>query len=238
MNSNLSQHEPGNDLLPPVQLENCPFCNYSLEGLPEMGRCPECGFEYDEQTYILRAIMRGTSGMSKSRLLLWLFVVLTAWFGTSFGLQIILIYGLSGSSIGVTFMFVLWCALVIYLFTTSKKHRGHKRTEHLIFYAGGFGPCILQNELNSPYDADITPWQKVDAFTIDKKGSYFQRLRIGRKNQHGNNAKLKIVMVDAGLKCTPTQANILAQQISNRIQSATNCNTQPQTTDAISAAES
>lgn len=39
-------------LRPP--LVNCPVCKYSLQGLPVAHRCPECGFEYDEQTVVFK----------------------------------------------------------------------------------------------------------------------------------------------------------------------------------------
>ena len=32
----------------------CPACGYSLRGLPDSYRCPECGFEYDERTRVWR----------------------------------------------------------------------------------------------------------------------------------------------------------------------------------------
>lgn len=40
------------DVPPPVALDRCPSCRYSLEGLPAAHRCPECGFLYDEQTRV------------------------------------------------------------------------------------------------------------------------------------------------------------------------------------------
>ena len=162
--------------------------------------------------------MRGTSGMSKSRVLLWIFVAITAWLGINIGMQLILIYGMANATFGFTFMTILWSALVIYLLTTSKKHRGHQGAEHMIFYAGGFGPCSILKDSNTPCNAQITPWCEVNAFTMDKKGSNFQRIRIGRKWQNKKVAKLKTVMVDAGLKCTPQQAQFLAKQISDHIQ--------------------
>lgn len=35
-------------------LDRCPVCKYDLTGLPLEHRCPECGFEYDEHTWVWR----------------------------------------------------------------------------------------------------------------------------------------------------------------------------------------
>ena len=32
--------------------DNCPRCHYSLRGLPESHRCPECGFPYGQETLV------------------------------------------------------------------------------------------------------------------------------------------------------------------------------------------
>jgi hypothetical protein len=37
-----------------MRLTTCPVCQYDLAGLPRAHRCPECGFEYDEHTVLLR----------------------------------------------------------------------------------------------------------------------------------------------------------------------------------------
>lgn len=34
-------------------LERCPFCSYSLHGLPHRHTCPECGFEYDRRMQVI-----------------------------------------------------------------------------------------------------------------------------------------------------------------------------------------
>jgi len=33
-------------------IDQCPECQYPFTGLPHSGRCPECGFEYDERTQV------------------------------------------------------------------------------------------------------------------------------------------------------------------------------------------
>lgn len=37
---------------PPGGHMNCPMCNYPLKGLPAEHSCPECGFNYDKETYL------------------------------------------------------------------------------------------------------------------------------------------------------------------------------------------
>jgi hypothetical protein len=39
----------------PFRLTFCPGCDYSLEGLPDEGVCPECGRPYDQQFIVLPA---------------------------------------------------------------------------------------------------------------------------------------------------------------------------------------
>lgn len=34
--------------------DRCPRCDYSLEGLPDRYRCPECGIEYDREMVVLK----------------------------------------------------------------------------------------------------------------------------------------------------------------------------------------
>ena len=53
-----------------IRLPNCPQCDYALQGLPPAGRCPECGFEYDEQTFVLKGMSRGLSNFSPLRAIL------------------------------------------------------------------------------------------------------------------------------------------------------------------------
>jgi len=38
---------------PLVQLSHCPRCSHNLAALPPRGRCPDCGFQYDEKMFLL-----------------------------------------------------------------------------------------------------------------------------------------------------------------------------------------
>lgn len=39
-------------------LARCPLCNYSLIGLPDRHKCPECGFSYDKRMEVLTLALR------------------------------------------------------------------------------------------------------------------------------------------------------------------------------------
>ncbi len=41
--------------MPQVTLDRCPDCARWWHGLPPAGRCPDCGFEYDEHTVVWRS---------------------------------------------------------------------------------------------------------------------------------------------------------------------------------------
>ena len=45
----------------PLRLDLCPACGYALEGLPDAGRCPECGVEYRPGLIVLHGFGTGIS---------------------------------------------------------------------------------------------------------------------------------------------------------------------------------
>jgi len=155
--------------------------------------------------------------MSRTRAALWILVAVSAWLGMSIGPQLLVLGKFSVGILGLTFLFAVWGALVIYLLITGKNHRGQRGIEHFIFCADGFGPCTLQHGNSAPIDADLTRWSEVDAFTFEKKGSNFQRLRIGRTSSRRSSNRLKRIAVDVGLRCNPGEAQTLGRFINERI---------------------
>jgi len=50
----------------PLRLRSCPQCEYALQGLPDEGVCPECGYRYDRSIIIVRCQGRDVSRLNTS----------------------------------------------------------------------------------------------------------------------------------------------------------------------------
>lgn len=81
-------------------LDRCPACRYSLQGLPSVYRCPECGFEYDDKTLVVEMFDR-------------------PWKNPLLGAEILMLMylalGLSYQLMNATVNFFTWLNLVVFI---------------------------------------------------------------------------------------------------------------------------
>jgi hypothetical protein len=205
--------QPVPDIPGRIHLEECPKCEYSLKGLPASHRCPECGFEYDDRTFVLMGIARGTTGMSTSRKVLWGIAAAVPMVGPQVAAVVLVSAGAWGALLLP--LGVLWVGLVVYLFLTGRRER--RGAEKFVFVAGGFGYC-----------ADLTPtgvtharmmsWDTVDTVVVDRKGSNWHRIRIG--SGRGLGGRLRRVRFDVGVRCDVLTAAWIREVLAQRIDAA------------------
>lgn len=174
-----------------LQLQQCPSCEYSLQGLPSAGNCPECGFSYDEQTIELTGISRGISTLSPMRRIMWIIVGIGAAFGP---MPLFFIMSKSYLQIPLFIIATLWLCILVYLLITSKSER--KGMEKFLFTAGGFGPNHLtEGHINT---IEFTNWSQANEVRVQRKGATWYRVQIGCCDQPGS--KFRRVLLDAGMR--------------------------------------
>lgn len=69
----------GSGQLTSLRLAHCPQCDYSLEGLPDEGICPECGRHYDQSIIILPCRSAREAGASGALSVIAISAMVLAW---------------------------------------------------------------------------------------------------------------------------------------------------------------
>lgn len=131
-------------------LEVCPECKYSLQGLPPRYCCPECGFEYDEDTFCWKY------PGSKPATIVWLVIVSVAFFAlmaTSQSLNI-----------------ARWIYQVVFLvlaivILASRLYRQWTRRSILVTAPGG----VMFRETSG--ESMVIPNETIDWICVDGPGS-------------------------------------------------------------------
>lgn len=197
-----------------LRLTVCPRCEYSLTGLPAVHRCPECGFEYDDRTFVLTGIARGAGSMRPERKVLWAVLACAVWLGPWLAAPF---FAAAGDI--ACLVFATGClAVLVYLLATGKHERGGD--EKFIFARGGFGYCAALKP-TAIVDARLTPWSDVDAFLIERKGAAWYRIRISRRRSPRG------VCLDVGVRCTEPVAAWIRTVLEQRIRESRPCDTTP-----------
>ena len=186
----------------PLRLSACIECGYALQGLPDVGVCPECGTAYDQETVVLHGWARGSHanlGNASPRIVLWTAVPMTL-FVSLYLMQL------------MSRQRAPWALLIPALVIGAALWRR---------WTGPL-PTVLQVHLNRTGCVEIdrtalkvrhefTPWTKLDRVEIEPLDRDRRRLRIGKyPNWFGLGPALT---VDAEVQCTREQAAALRARI-------------------------
>jgi hypothetical protein len=169
----------------PLRTTHCSECGYCLTGLPERGRCPECGFEYTPDKLVLHGWAFGKrADVSTARKLnpftfLWLVGVL------------LFVYYDSGGRSRPRSLYI-WGAITIVLVGHQLYRRWNFAQQkmkplQLHLNADGFG---LRMALASKWD--LHPWSHAEEIEIKPAGQDLWRLRIGQLKKKSKNFQLQL----------------------------------------------
>jgi len=140
-------------------LSKCPNCHYLLRGLPTAGRCPECGFHYDEHTIVMRPAK------------VWRKFLVTV------GIEILLLYQLSpilfvllGKVLPGQYAFATLLALVLGVFAATALYL-FRVTKHDHFAALTPKGVVVKNRSGEHWVAveDISLFSKYDPTPMDQE---------------------------------------------------------------------
>ncbi|MBL1218329.1 MAG: hypothetical protein D8M59_12640 [Planctomycetes bacterium] len=187
------RRNPDRPALTPVT--DCSRCGYSLEGLQASGLCPECGFAFDELSFILEGITRGVTGsMNPWRSVLWIVIAIVGTFGFGPGIGLMFDGGPAGVTLASSALF-LWLCTVVYLIWIGRTERG--RFEYYAFGPDGFGPCARSKDV-SPDQLAFVRWREVESMQVESIGTHWQRIRLGKSRRAGG--QVAGVVLDIGFR--------------------------------------
>lgn len=171
----------------------CIACGYSLEGLPRVGQCPECGSGYEDFQLVLFGVPR-SSHASGPRRIFWA-VLITLCVTHLYTLSIQVTYR---PWIALVFSLVLVACVIALLVTGPRERRG---TERFIVAKGGIARVAMKfDPASRRLDTIFVPWGTADTVNIERISTFWKRLTIGNLAS-GLHGPMRNAIFDAGFRC-------------------------------------
>lgn len=178
----------------------CQRCAYSLEGVGDQGRCPECGLPFHPAEHIL--VIHGTAKSQESaawRRVVWILLI-TSWL---FVPQLLVILAFRRPVIALVIALTMTTAVVAMILTGRGRSRG---TERFILSPAGLGRAPA----GSSNRAEFSPWDGPIRTELKRVGSMWSKLKIVglRDGRH-------TVHLDAGIRCRDQDRELVEQTLAH-----------------------
>lgn len=164
----------------------CQRCAYSLDGMGDRGRCPECGLPFDPAEHIL--VLHGVARSQESavwRRIVWIFLII-AWL---FVPQFLIILIARRPVFALVLALAMIAGVLAMVLTGRSRSRG---TERFILSPAGLGRAPV----GSSNRAEFAAWDGPIRTELKRVGTMWSKLRIVglRDGRH-------TVHLDAGIRC-------------------------------------
>jgi len=186
--------------------QRCLSCNYLLTGLSSPGRCPECGFQWGEQTLILNGVANSSTGTPLWRKVSMAVSGLCAVGMSMFWPVLFFLPPMVG-----TFLVVVCIGVLIYLIASGKRQR--RGVEQFIFVDKQFAQCAVAD--CDEADNLLYDWQQINRVELKRISPVWYRLRLGWI--HESHRYMSRVVLSIGFRCPDELAESVKDYLQNCI---------------------
>ncbi len=159
----------GPDARKPFVLERCPLCDYDVRRLPTNHTCPECGFEYDEDTIVLPCwVTKGGRESWQRRLAVLPISLLGVLLALCIGLFV------PPNAVGVTFIVTI--VVVALAGTFIMRRLFPKPAKHQLILT--LSPSGIGVRMRMTGKGTQTPWNDISSVRLRKLGGNLHRLTL------------------------------------------------------------